>query len=298
MRIISPTEVSEPQLHASNIALDDAPEWSAGTYEKGNRVLDGIEVFEALIGTADSPADGVRADPPTWLRLGYCNRWRMFTEGVDSYSSRDGEIDVTVIPAGLYTAVAVLGVAGYEVEVTVTDATDGVVYNRTESVVDYAVGTFWDYCFLPYESRPDHIFTDIPPYPGAELRIVVRGVGSTDPVRVGRVSIGHLIELGCTLYGTSVSRLSTGTRERDGFGNLRLVKRRNLRVVDYRVVIDGGAPAADYTERQLSRIADTPCVAIGSTMYQSTIVFGVYSDFRIDLSGPSVSEATIEFEEF
>ena len=98
MKIIRPTPVTEGRLTGSDVPIDDYPVWTAGEYNEGDSVVVGIEAFEALETTSDEPVAGASKTPPSWLRLGYVNKWRMFRDGRDSKTRQDGGIATTVTP--------------------------------------------------------------------------------------------------------------------------------------------------------------------------------------------------------
>jgi len=295
MKIITPEEITDTTLDTSNVPLTDYTEWTAGTYAEGATVREGEEAYESLTASnTDQPSVGILANPPTWLRLGYVNRWRMFRDGTDSITSQADSIAVTVIPVGLITAVALLGCRGATAQVIMTDTIEGVVYDQTKELIDYGVDDWWSFYFVPYDSNGDVIFRGLPPYIGAEIDVIIDGNDPADIIECGRAVFGVEHDLGVTEYGTNVSRLDASTKERDGFGNLRLVRRRTVPVVDYRIAVE--TIRFDWVERRLARIAAVPCVFIGSTLYESTIVFGIYTDFRMDLSTPVICDATIEVE--
>lgn len=296
MQIIRPESVTEGRLTASDVPIDDYPQWeAAGNYDEGARVIEGIEAYESLVsGNNDTIEDGLAASPPTWLRLGFVNRWRMFRDGRDSKTRQDGGIATTVTPGQVINGLALLGLEGLDVTVTMTDPVEGVVYQRTESITDIGVGNWYDWYFMPYDIREDLVFSDLPPYPAASIDVVVATASPADASAVGRYVIGALRDMGITLYGTSVRTQDFSVRERDGFGNLTIVNRRQIRLVDYRVNVE--TDRVDSVKSELDRLANQETVFIGSEQFGSTVIFGFYRDFDITISNFALSDATIEVE--
>jgi len=294
MQIIRPRLVDEAMLTASDVPADDYPEWSAGEYAASERVVVGIEAFEALVDTSDEPAEGATKSPPSWLRLGFINRWRMFRDGRDSKTRQDGGINVTVTPGAVVSGLALLGLEGLDVTVTMTDPVEGVVYERTESITDIGVGNWYGFYFLPYDVREDFVFIGLPPYSGASIDVSVRTSTPTDTSAVGRFVMGLVRELGFTLHGASVRTMDFSVRERDGFGNLTIVRRRQINLVDYKVLIDCGR--VDFVKRELDHLRNRETIFIGSPDLSSTVVFGFYRDFSITIAGHSSSDAILEVE--
>ena len=295
MRIVRPQEVTPSILTSTNV-VNMEPAWVAGSYTVGQRVVFANEVYEALTTTTAQPNVGALADPPTWIRVGWSNQYRMFRDGQDSRSSRAGDIDVTISYPQVINTVGVLGLVGNTAQLTVTDAVDGVVYDETIDLVDIGVADWWEFFFLPYENIESVVFEGVPPYPGAAVRLLVSALQPTDPVEVGRVVAGLAREVGATLYGSDVQLQDYSIKERDGFGNLRLVPRRVIKLVNYDVHVP--TPLVDFVERFLRSLAAQPTLYIGDPLRSSTITFGVFADVSQGITTPSISDLTLQVEEF
>ena len=146
MFIANVIDIDDSNLTSSNVPLDDAPVWAAGTYQVGDEVIYQNNVFKAATETSDRPDEGLSVDPPTWVRMGFANKYRMFNEGIDSQTENVDLIDVTFSSDTPCTVLALLGVDAYEVTVSVP--VDD--YKETFSMVDVGVDNWWDYLFAPY----------------------------------------------------------------------------------------------------------------------------------------------------
>ena len=297
MRIVTPFNVDAGQLTTTNVVNEFAT-WSAGTFNLGDQVVEANNVYKVVAdpSTTDQPTVGAAASPATWVLMGWSNQYRMFRDGRDSYSSRDESIDVTLNFAQIVTTVGALGLQGVSATLTVVDSVEGTVYDETISLVDIGVGDWWEYFFLPYQFQDTAIFDGLPPYVGADINLSIDAASETDQARAGRVITGFEQPLGVTNYGVSVSILDYSTKERDGFGNLILVPRRTVRLVDYDVKVE--TAQVDFVVRALERIAATPTLFIGDALYSSSVTFGVYRDFTQGITTPSISDLTIQVEGF
>ena len=297
MRIVTPFKVDAEQLTTTNV-VNEVADWSAGTYDLGDQAVDANQVYKVVADpdTTDQPSVGAVADPPTWALMGWSNQYRMFRDGRDSFSSRDESIDVTLNFDEVVTTVGALGLQGVSATLTVVDSGEGTVYDETISLVDIGVGDWWEYFFLPYEFNDTAIFDGLPPYVGADINLSVDAASETDQARAGRVVVGLERPLGVTNYGVTVSILDYSTKERDGFGNLTLIPRRTVRLVDYDVKVS--TAQVDFVVRELERIAATPTLFIGDNSFSSSVTFGVYRDFTQGITTPSLSDLTIQVEGF
>lgn len=296
MRIINPIEVTEAMLTASDVPLTDYTVWSAGSYNAGDQRRYGISAYEALSTTTDQPDVGAAKAVPTWLRLGYVNRWRMFRDGSDSLTTNTGAITVTLDYAAVVTTMALLGLAADTAQLVITDGVEGEVYNETITLTDIGALDWWEYFFTPYDSIDTALFEGIPPYPDAVLALTISRANPLDDASCGRVVAGIEVELGVTNYGTDVGIVDYSIKSRDEFGNLQIVQRRTVKRVGYDVTLESSL--VDFVQRRLAQVSAAPALFIGDGLYSSTIVFGLYRDFTINLLNVATSSATIEVEGF
>jgi len=297
MRIVTPFNVDAAQLTTTNV-VNEVADWSAGTYDLGDQAVDDNQVYKVVAdpSTTDRPSVGAVASPATWVLMGWSNQYRMFRDGRDSYSSRDESIDVTLNFDQVVTTVAALGLQGVSATLTVVDSVDGTVYDETIDLVDIGVNNLWEYFFLPYDFKDTAIFDGIPPYQGADINLSIDAATASDQARAGRVLVGIERSLGVTNYGVSVSILDYSTKERDGFGNLMLVPRRTVRLVDYDVKVP--TEQVDFVVRTLERVSSTPTLFIGDSKFSSSVTFGIYRDFSQGITSPSISDLAIQVEGF
>jgi len=297
MRIVPPQEITETVLQSTNV-VNDYSDWTAGTYNLGDRVVYNNQVYEVVAdpSTTDQPDVGAAKAAPTWFVVGWSNQWRMFKEGQDSQTTATGDIDVTLQWPSSITTLAVLGVMGASVTLTVTDSVDGVVYSETVDLVDTSVMNWWEWYFLEYELDQVALFDGIPPYAGADVRIQITGASPSDNVAAGRVVAGIERDIGLTQYGTSVDLIDYSTKERDGFGNLVLVQRRAINLVNFDVI--AYTSQFDSIVSQLKKLAGSPALYIGSEEYGQTVVYGIQTDISQGISTYSTTDLTIQVEEF
>jgi hypothetical protein len=289
MKIIEPVNVTESMLTTNVLNIES--DWASGTYNEGDRVVVDDSVYEALVTTTQNP---VGSDE--WFRVGYSNIWRMWTEGADSMSTRDGGITVTLAGVPLLSAVAVLGAVGYECRVTLTDGLD-VVFDATKALVDIGVSDWWEYYFTDYDQLGTVYFDNLPPYPGADLQIVVSTALVEDTSAIGRVVFGVERDIGVTLQGVQTRIEDYSRKDRDGFGNLILIPRRTIRLVDYDFMIEN--PLIDIARRRFQALAARPTLFVGYGDLPETITFGVYTNFSTISDGDgTITECSATIEEF
>lgn len=296
MRIVPPTEITSSRLTSSNVAITET-EWVAGTYNTGVQRYVGTVLYEVVAdpSTDDEPTAGAVKEPPTWIRVGAINRYKMFDFIIGARTVQvSGAIDVTVdLPTSLVNAVAFFEVQAASVQVIVTDSTEGEVYNRTISLNDNAgVSNWYAYFFSPIVQATSAVFADLPAYTGASIRTVVDADGET--TAVGEMIVGRQKTLGVTLQDFSFGIEDFSRKERDAFGNFTIVERRFARLAEYDVFLNNAEVSPTF--KALAAVRAEPTVYIGNAEMPETVVLGFYKDFSVLRTGPGSSEMTLEIE--
>jgi len=301
MKLIRPTEIpendltaTEAVLTASNVAVDDASEWSSTTsYTTGDQVVvlgTTQRLYEALQNSTDSfPPD----NPADWNDLGAINRWKMFDGGSNTQTVNPATIEVSLEPEGVINSFSLFNIEAGEARVVMTDDTEGVVFDRTYNLVDNsAVDSWYAYFFEPIILSRQLADLSLPAYGSPKIDLTLTNSGTS--AKCGLAIIGQQADIGTTVFGTSVGIRDFSRKEVDNFGNSTVVERRFFRLVDYDIRIETNK--VDFVQKILNDRRATPTVYIGTVDNPETIVYGYYRDFDIVLSNPAFSNATIEVE--
>ena len=293
MRIIKPVEITPAILTSSNVPETDYAAWSAATaYAVGDKVTYNHRNYEALVASTGANPETDTSDPPKWLDLGADNRWRMFDDRVGSLTEQTGSISVELQPGAVINSLALFNLQGRDATVTLTDPVDGIVYQRTVSLVDAGVTNWYEWFFAPIGRQTDFVLLDLPAYGTATLSVVIDNAAGT--AACGHLVMGRQAEIGVALYGSGVGITDYSRKEADAFGNAIVVERSFSKRAEFDVMVD--TPQIGRVQRLLAGIRAQPVVWIGAEGYESTVLFGYYRDFSISISGPSVSDATITVE--
>lgn len=299
MDIIKPVTVTNDILTSSNVTEDDYSEWASGTtYNDGDKVIvigTTHKVYESLVGS-NVGNDPTTDDGTNWLELSSTNRWKAFDQKISDQVTNLNSIEYQFNdPNSNVTAVSLFGLYGTSVNVTVTDATDGEVYNEDFSLLDNAEIVDWfTYFFAEQGVKTEALFTDIPPYLDSSVEVTVTA-DTGENAKVGQIVLGFLSNFGLTTYGTSVGIEDYSRKETDAFGNFIITERAFAKLVDYDVRLE--TEKARNVQNTLAGFRATPLVYIGSKDEAlATIVYGFYRRFDITLEGPAYSFAAIEVE--
>lgn len=103
-------------------------------------------------------------DATKWLNNGNDNRWKCFDTSITSQTSNADSIVNVLHTTGRVDSVALLNINAASATITQTDAVDGVVYNKTVSLVaDSGIQEWWSYFFEPIIRITDNVLTDLSP---------------------------------------------------------------------------------------------------------------------------------------
>jgi len=166
-------------------------------------------------------------------------------------------------------------------------------YSRTVVMTSSSVITDWyAYFFEPVFSKSYLVLLDLPGYRNAAITISFSHPGQT--VACGVLVVGMAKSLGNTKWSPQVSILDYSRKEKDIFGNTTLVVRdyAKLLTADLELLSN----EVDETQRLLAGYRATPLVWVGEPLYESTIVYGFYRSFNIIISGPVLSDCSLEIE--
>lgn len=297
MKIIRPVTVTDSVLDASNITENDFPQWAVGTtYAIGAKVivLSTHRIYESLVGS-NLGNDPTTDDGTKWLNIGATNRWRAFDNTITDQATNTTSITYSFDPQSLVNSIAFFNLEAIEIEVTVTDPVDGVVYDETVSLVDNsAVENWWSYFFEPIVRKSELVLFDLPNYVSAIVDVSINaGTGNT--AKVGQIVFGNQKTLGLTTYGTTVGIQDYSTKDTDAFGNVIITERRFAQTVEYDVKLV--TSTVRDVQKTLASYRATPLVYSGTDTGEfGDLVYGYYRSFGINISTPSLSDATIEVE--
>lgn len=294
MKLIPPIQIADAQFVSSTVVEADYAEWSAGTaYTAGDRVIVAAahRCYEALAATTgDAPV----SSPTKWLDIGATNRWRMFDDRVGTQTQDTASIVVEIEP-GIVNALVLLNVSAAEVRVTMTDATDGVVFDRTYGLYDATgINDWYPYFFDDIRRKTSLVVTGMPAYRGATIRVELTD-GPATTVSVGALIVGkQQVFAEAVRTGASVGIQDYSRKEADDFGNYYVVERAYAKRARWSFVLAN--TEIDRLQQALAAVRATPAVFIGAEKYDATLLYGFYRDFDIVISYPTLSECSIEIE--
>lgn len=293
MKLLAPIENLEDKITSINVPEDDAPDWAAGTYNEDDVVIFDKSLYEAQTTTTDQPDVGAAKVPPTWIRLGSINAYKMFDQIIASATVNPDTIVFEFIPNVVSGAIVLLGLVGESVRIEINDPSDGLVYDETRLLNDNSLVIDWfTYFFSPIVSTDRVIFDNIPSYSAATYKVTIDNTG-LDAV-CGEFIIGTLFQVGLTKYGSTISTDSFSRKTRNPDGTFELLERGFADRVRYDIIIKN--EDLNNVRKMMLRRLNKPTVYFARKELPETLTYGFYKNLDIVLSEVRFSEASIEVE--
>lgn len=250
-------------------------------------------LYESL--AAGNVGNTPHKSPTMWLDLGMTNRWKAFDQSVTSQTEQADSMTYVLQAKGRVDSVALLNVSAASVTITARESGGGaIVYGPTTySLLSSAPATsYWSWFFDPIERKSDFVDIDFPPYVDLQLTITLNDTGNT--AKCGAIILGLSKAFGDTLNGASTGITDYSVKSQDDFGNYNVAERAFRKNGNFQIMVD--RVASDGVQRTLEQYRATPIVYVGSSAYTSTIIYGFYRDFTVNIAYSTYSICTIDVE--
>lgn len=304
MILIDPVQITDAMLISTNLPEADYAAWSSGTtYAAGDRVISTTthKVYQSKAGGNLNHNPTTDTAGTYWGIVGATNRWKPFDNRLSDKATGTGTITYDIKPGSVCSGIALFGLTGETVTVSVTDSVDGLVYDETFALVDNGfVGDWWTWLYAPIRRTKELVIEDLPLYSTGTVTITVTdSAGGT--VELGEVVLGYQWEIGDTKVNLGLGIADYSTKTVDDYGNVTLTEGRYASTVEYDIAID----AADIRNVQdlLASVRAKGAAYHDGPLGVSTgaTVFGWFKDFSINLisrqpDGTGLAYVTIKIE--
>lgn len=292
MKVIKPVALTDASVVASTVAETEYAAYAAITnYAVGGRSIYGHKVYESV----QTPNVGHQPDlsPLFWAAVGPSVRWAMFDGEVSTQTEATGSLTVVIKP-GYVNSLALFGLEGNSLSITIRDGLAGpVVYSRDMTLDGTIISDWYQYFYEPNVQLGEVVLDDLPPYSNAHITINILGGGT---VKCGAVSVGTAYEIGDTQYGASVGIIDYSRKDTSATGDTTFTKRKFSKTMNAQVWLKSGQ--FNKVFQILTTLRSTPCAWVGvdASGFEPTIIFGFYRDFSIDIAYPTYDLCNIQIE--
>ena len=296
MRMIAPVAIGDAHLIASSLAEDEHAAWNAQmTYAAEDRVIYKHAIYEAAKeSTGQNPeGDSQGNSQGNWIRLGATNRFKAFDVLLSDPAKANTKMTFKLTIPSNVTAIAIINLKASSLRIEAINSVGEQVYLREISLVSAeAVFDWYSYFFSEFEMSNEVLLDDIPPYLNLTVTITLTGRA----IEVGQIVLGTFDDLGSARYGTAVTFKDYSTKERDTFGNAIVVERSFADVVDFEFEVETARVRQLRRKIANRRAKPTVFYATTDTLHYGTLVYGFAGQLHVALTGPKISNVTLDVE--
>ena len=222
-----------------------------------------------------------------WSRSGASVKWAPFDLLRNGSAYGESPMTYVITPGERIDSIAVLGVVGTDVTITMTSVLGGgTVYElETDLSTRFAVNWF-EYFFGRFSQNSSVAAFDLPVYSDCVITVTVEGAGD---VEIGAIVIGMNEYLGETQYEAENDVLNFSSVTRDEFGNASMVVRRNVPKTKQTNWIE----KSELNRIDVVRDSLNAQVAVWSALedndddyFESFLILGFYEKFTINAKHP------------
>lgn len=283
MKMIVPADISSDEVFPNG-----APQWDAGvTYSEGDVVVYSDVVYVAEGTTLNEQPD---VNPGDWSVYSELLVDTAMNGNLSDGLSVNTDMQFSIKTSDqLITGIAIFGVSGSALEITVGDSTEGVVYEKSINLFDQAAVTDWyEYFFSPTLSKSEVAILDLPPYLGADINIKITAKDGV--AYAAEIVVGLMYRLGESIFGGTSAGFTDFSTSTSG----QITEQRQQKNVVYSVIVDD--KKVPGVLRLLSERLSVPTVYFGSEARAELLVYGFYKDFDISLEEHNNSLLKLEVE--
>ena len=310
MRLIRRVEISDDSGHldSTNVSADSTTEWTTSAVSEGDQrkvttTSNGAatatwKIYEALQAHSNQ-------DPTTdvgtvsqfvgtyWKEVSAVNEYKMFDIVPQDQTVNADTIEVTIdIDDQYVTGIAFFNLNATDINITITDDTEGEVYNEDfDLTLGAGVNNWYDWFFEPITRLNNFVVMDLPPYLGATIDITITATGEN--AACGNCVLGQALKIGDTQFGAGFSMTDYSDISYDP-DTQRVTFEEGDYTEDGQFEIQLDNEKFSSTKQQLVGLRNTPVAWVPDENRIGTLLFGYFREFELVLSGPTRSRCILE----
>lgn len=231
-----------------------------------------------------------------WADAGSNNRWSMFDQSITSQTSQANTVIVAFTATERFDSIVGLNLGAASVTINVADPENGITYSTSEVLTsDSGISDMFSYLYEPIVQIGEFL-ADIPVAISTSSTVTVCFKGAV--AAIGGLIFGMSREIGITEWGVRIGTVDYGVKTKDAFGNYTVTQRAFSKRADFTIQVP--TSQVDYLQTLLTQYRSVPVVYIGSntgkTQFKSTIIYGFYKDFSIDIAYDAYSVCSMQIE--
>lgn len=274
----------------------DYAAWNSGTTYStlGTRVIltSTHKIYENINVTSNLNKDP-STQPTFWATVSSTNRWKAFDTAISTQMTASNSMSFALRDNSIINSIGFVNAVGTSIRVRVEDPSTGlIVYDSLKPLVgNITLPDWYNYFFSTTTPPTQAIFVDLPPIIGGLITVDLLGATCS----VGVCVAGYKISFGYGMQnGASVGIQDYSKKDRDAYGEVTFVQRTFSKRINISMILATGE--IDAVLDALAGLRAVPALYIGSTDYQSTIVYGFYRDFNIGINYSIAADCSLEIE--
>jgi hypothetical protein len=287
---VRPFTVNDAAFVSSNVTEDDYDEYNPATpYDLEDRVIvidsDVHNIYESVfdgVNTGNDPQLDTQGDPENppafWQLVSTTNRWKMFDLSNSSQTSNADSIEVELLVNRRINAIGLLNISAESARVVMTDATAGVVFDETYSLIESTGSpSYYSWFFGRIVRKTDLYIDGLPPYVNATINIYLNDTGNT--VLCGTCLLGYAEDVGATLHGARIGIDDYSVKQQNDFGDTTILPRAFRRRGDFQILASNSD--IDRINNTLASYRAQAILYIGTTDFSCTFIYGFYESYDV-----------------
>lgn len=235
-----------------------------------------------------------------WLDIGPTNKWAMFDNLRSEQTKKLGSMEFSITPGKRVDSLALLGLQATKVTVWMTVGAN-TVWGPIERNTSGRNTTTWSqYFFGEFKYIPSLLFQDLPPYASAVIHVKIENAPTLD-VGCSEVVIGTKVYLGAAQYNAVSDSQNFSRIDRDDFATAILRQRRTIPKLNVETWADKNLVNQIREVRTDLNAVPALWSALDDNYndpyFEATFIYGIYKQFEINISGPSLAIVNLELEE-
>lgn len=293
LTIIKPLAITPAMLLSTDVPEADYAAYAPGTtYALADRVIYDHGIYQSL--AAGNVGNTPSTSPAKWVFVSATNRYKLFDLVNSSQTAQSTTMTYTVRPGTIVTAVAAVNLTSvYSIRIRVISDAYGLVRDETITRTRRPPGSgWWSWYYGRRTEALASYYIDLPSF--ADAQIIIDFTGLAD-MAVGTLILGQVSRWGVGLAaGVSLGIRDYSRKETNEFGDVVLTRRKYANRAQFPLILT--TSEVDSFHRFLASVRATPCLWIGSDVYDSATVYGYYQDFEILISYPTVADCNLTLE--
>lgn len=293
LKVVKPLVITPAMVTDSNLTEADYATYAAGTtYALAARVVYNHGIYESL--QAANLGKTPDSNPTWWIYVSPTNKFKAFDTVNSTQTTNSTTIYYKIVPGVSVPSISALNLTGASsIRIKVTDSTYGVIYDTTTDLTSLPKSSdWWAWTFGTRTVTTVSVGLDIPSTPSATIEITLTG---TTALAVGVILLGQSYEVGSGVkYGARVGIQDYSRKETNEWGDTVLTQRSFAKRATFDLQLE--KQEVDSFYNFLAENRATPCLWIGTKIYESTIVFGFYKEFEIMIPYPEHCDCSLDLE--